>query len=504
MPVPDRISIIYPPDGVSGKLIEPVRNAILEASPPVDKTSSFTAFKEAAKRTSQSSVRRSSASRSSTDTGGSGATGDSGSTERSSLRDPSSVIKLEGWVHPNVYRFWLAGMSRWSISKSVILKYALLPLIVADNRHQPPLMLEILTTLSAQHLELAASVALSPRIPGRDLLIFATTPDSNISSLDPLLSTPRARPTTIRENLPDEPLMFSYDGPSSHPDSDGEMPPPNILSTLDFGSESPTSRYATPDSGAGRGHGGQTIEGALTGADSGGFDPPGGLNGLELNNLPQAVDMSARPSIDTIKSWATTVNTSQVPSPGRPGSPVLTPRSSLDPLAWGAQRKKAGTPAGAAREGSHSPEPPSSFEARRRPAPISPLVYNAVGSAPDLQHVTVSDLTRQTSDSSRSSRTTLESSVQSHGSYRWEREGWPAQREPGHSRERREHGEPREVREVREREARRHSRHGSNGSSSSRRANGTPEPREPRGKGKEVNRTPGSRRTRTSIVMSES
>ena len=119
--MPDRISIIYPPDGVSGKLIDPVRNAILEASPPIDKTSSFTAFKEAAKRTGQSSVRRSSASRSSTDTGGSGATGDSGSTEQSA-RDPTTIIKLEGWVHPNVYRFWLAGMSRWSISKSVILK----------------------------------------------------------------------------------------------------------------------------------------------------------------------------------------------------------------------------------------------------------------------------------------------------------------------------------------------------------------------------------------------
>lgn len=119
--MPDRISIIYPPDGVSGKLVEPVRHAILNASPPVDKTSSFTAFKEAAKRTSQSSVRRSSASRSSTDTGGSGATGESGAPERTP-RDPASVIKLEGWVHDNVYRFWLAGMSRWSISKSVILK----------------------------------------------------------------------------------------------------------------------------------------------------------------------------------------------------------------------------------------------------------------------------------------------------------------------------------------------------------------------------------------------
>lgn len=402
-------------------------------------------------------------------------------------------------------------------------------------------MLEILTTLSAQHFELAASVPLSPRIPGRDLLIFATTPESNISSLDPLLSTPRARPTTIRENLPDEPLMFSYDGPSSHPDSDGEMPPPNILSTLDFGSDPPTSRYATPDSGTGRSREReQTIEAALTSAGSGGFDMPGGFKPLELGSLPQAVDMSARPSIDTIKSWATTANTSQVNSPGRPCSPVLTPRSSLDPLAWGAQRKRAGTPVAMVREGSHSPEPPSSFEARRRPQPISPLVYNAVGSAPDLQHVTVSDLTRQASDSSRSSRTTLESSVQSHGSYRWEREGWPAAREPGHGSEHRQqrgsergHGErrqshdyperreslqnrePREhrdVRDLREREhqERRHSRHVSNGSSSSRdtrdkgkaRANGTPTP-EPSGPSREPNRTPGSRRTRTSIVMSE-
>lgn len=112
---------------MSGKLIEPVRNAILKASPPIDKSSSFTAFKEAAKRNSQSTARRSSTSRTSTDTGGSGTTGPTGASSDSryteqSMRDPSSVIKLEGWVHSNVYRFWLAGMSRWSISKSVILK----------------------------------------------------------------------------------------------------------------------------------------------------------------------------------------------------------------------------------------------------------------------------------------------------------------------------------------------------------------------------------------------
>lgn len=23
------------------------------------------------------------------------------------------AIKLEGWVHPGVYRFWLAGLRRW-------------------------------------------------------------------------------------------------------------------------------------------------------------------------------------------------------------------------------------------------------------------------------------------------------------------------------------------------------------------------------------------------------
>lgn len=349
-------------------------------------------------------------------------------------------------------------------------------------------MLEILTTLSAQHMELAASIPLSPRIPGRDLLIFATTASSDVSSLDPLLSTPRARPTTVRENLPDEPLMFSYDGPSSHPDSDGEMPPPNILTALDFGSDSgPVSRYATPDSGP-SGPNGLSIEGTL--------------GGLQLGGV-QAADMSARPSIDTIKSWATTVNTSQVPSPKRHGSPVLTPRSSLDPLAWGAQRKRAGTPV---RDGSGSPEPPSSYEARRRPAPISPLVFNAVGSSPNLQHVTVSDLTRQTSDSSRSSLTTLDSSVQSHA-YRWEKEGW---REPTLREQTLREQSVRE-RDPRERDARRHSRHGSTNGSISKdksktreRANGTPEPRRDKGKGKEHADAPGSRRARTSIVVSES
>lgn len=120
--VPDRVSIIYPAGGVPGRLIEPVRNAILDASPPVEKSSSFSVFKEAAKRTSNS-TRHLNASRTSTDTADTSKSGSSGSTECSSLKDRNpSAIKLEGWVHENVYRFWLAGMSRWSISKSVVVK----------------------------------------------------------------------------------------------------------------------------------------------------------------------------------------------------------------------------------------------------------------------------------------------------------------------------------------------------------------------------------------------
>lgn len=384
-------------------------------------------------------------------------------------------------------------------------------------------MLEILTTLSSQHLELAASIPLSPRIPGRDLLIFATTAASDMSSLDPLLSTPRARPTLIREqNLPDEPLMISYDGPSSHPDSDGEMPPPNILSQLELGSDSgPVSRYATPDSTAAVANGAAGPNGPSSSAGPASVGSGSKIGPVELRALQHAVDMSGRPSIDTIKSWATTVNTSQVHSPGspgspgRPGSPILTPRSSLDPQAWGAQRWRASTPVPSNREGNASPEPPSSYDAQaaaarrrpapgpapigqlvfsavgsapnlqhiavselsrnasdassrssratldssvqshaslrwsgERPAPISPLVYNAVGSAPNLQHVAVSELSRQMSDSSRSSRITLDSSVNSHSSFRWERE-W-TQREPREHGERREHGDRREPSDRRE------------------------------------------------------
>jgi hypothetical protein len=35
-------------------------------------------------------------------------------------------IKLEGWVHPGVYRFWMGGMRRWfggGVKRAIVDKY---------------------------------------------------------------------------------------------------------------------------------------------------------------------------------------------------------------------------------------------------------------------------------------------------------------------------------------------------------------------------------------------
>jgi hypothetical protein len=85
--VADRISIISPPAKSTPALISAVRNAI-----------------------SANSHKR-------TATGSSGSTSMSG-TEKAGKRvtwsaETGKGVKLEGWVHQGVYRFWLAGMRRW-------------------------------------------------------------------------------------------------------------------------------------------------------------------------------------------------------------------------------------------------------------------------------------------------------------------------------------------------------------------------------------------------------
>lgn len=326
-------------------------------------------------------------------------------------------------------------------------------------------MLAILTALSGEQFALAASIPLSPRLAGRDLLLFATTPESNISSLDPLLSTPRARPTPAPD-LPDEPrFLYSYAGPSSHGSERASPPPGGLFAPALDSPASPVSRYATPENRTPNGHSLGTV-----------LDP----GRLPPSTAPEPY--TGRPSIDTIRSWASTVDTARAvrhPSPGTPEPSVVTPRISLDPQAWGAQRKKGP-------DGSHSPEAFSNIETHRRPAAISPLVYDSVGlgAAPGpSRELRDADLVRQASDASRTSRSTATSS-QSRSTADSARLRSDLRTPSIHASGANGHRDGRDGERERHRERKSKARE--------------------REREREPNRAPGSRRTRTSIAASDS
>lgn len=99
--VPDRISLVYPPPKATPSLISAIRNAIIST-------------------TSSASHNRSGT----TDTAGTQTSGAS-----VTWKERKAKIKLEGWVHDGVYRFWLDGMRRkivGGVKKDVVARYAIL------------------------------------------------------------------------------------------------------------------------------------------------------------------------------------------------------------------------------------------------------------------------------------------------------------------------------------------------------------------------------------------
>ena len=89
--VADRISVISAPSKITPSILSAVRNAITSSSNPHSRQS----------------------------TSASGATANTAATtatsEKSAVTWSTRPVKLEGWVHPGVYRFWVGGMRRWVV-----------------------------------------------------------------------------------------------------------------------------------------------------------------------------------------------------------------------------------------------------------------------------------------------------------------------------------------------------------------------------------------------------
>ena len=128
-------------------------------------------------------------------------------------------IKLEGFVHPGVYRFWIDGLRRWlsgAVKWNVVEKYVY-PLLTDESEHHqaslhflarssstgttltrrlhPPLILALINALGAENFHLLTSLPLLPLQKGRDVLIFQSVPASGLSYLDTWRDIPSVAPT---------------------------------------------------------------------------------------------------------------------------------------------------------------------------------------------------------------------------------------------------------------------------------------------------------------------
>ncbi|BEI80275.1 hypothetical protein CcaverHIS002_0108040 [Cutaneotrichosporon cavernicola] len=152
LPLPDRISLVNPPQRLSSQLLASIRSAItnLHRPPPSPNPSHFRA------------------------------------------------IKLEGWVHPGVYRFWLAGLRRWPAGAGGVRRDVI-------ARLQPLLVLGITDAVKSNQLTFVGSVPLLPRTTARDVLIFSSTPESGLCHRDAYSEeNERTRATAIINGLSTE------------------------------------------------------------------------------------------------------------------------------------------------------------------------------------------------------------------------------------------------------------------------------------------------------------
>jgi hypothetical protein len=106
IPVPDRISLISPPSKSTPALISAVRNAIISTSTSTSRGSSHLhsgmVYNPGTTATAVNG-RGNASGQHAANTGMGDVT----------WNEKQGQIKLEGWVHDGVYRFWVKGMRRW-------------------------------------------------------------------------------------------------------------------------------------------------------------------------------------------------------------------------------------------------------------------------------------------------------------------------------------------------------------------------------------------------------
>ncbi|WWC91591.1 uncharacterized protein L201_006537 [Kwoniella dendrophila CBS 6074] len=175
IPLPDRLSLISPPPKVTPAIISALREAIITNPAKISKHSRYgTAATTATGVTVDSGADNQYAGSRKTKWQG---------------QDPRG-IKLEGWVHDGVYRFWIDGMRRWLGGR--------LKRRIVENLH-PNLLISIINNTTNLHFQLAASIPLLPIIKGRDVLIFSSLPSSGLSVVDSYIPKD---PSSIRSESP--------------------------------------------------------------------------------------------------------------------------------------------------------------------------------------------------------------------------------------------------------------------------------------------------------------
>ncbi|KAK8853110.1 hypothetical protein IAR55_003811 [Kwoniella newhampshirensis] len=180
VPLADRLSLISAPPKSTPALTSAIRNAIIDKS----------SHKNIQSRTNN--------------TGTSGPTNQTVTAAYTQSTKPKwqgydpRGIKLEGWVHDGVYRFWIDGMRRWlggTIKRRVV-----------ENLH-PQLVLGIVGEIAALHFELVGSVPLLPLKIGRDVLVFSSLPSSGLKVQDSYVFTKTASESSEAEYV--APIMPS-------------------------------------------------------------------------------------------------------------------------------------------------------------------------------------------------------------------------------------------------------------------------------------------------------
>ncbi|OCF32226.1 hypothetical protein I316_06140 [Kwoniella heveanensis BCC8398] len=173
IPLPDRLSLISAPPKCTPAIISALRDAVISNSPKNhSRIATGATGVTVGSSDSNGSVRA-------TNGGEAGARTKSPKVKWKGY-DPRG-IKLEGWVHDGVYRFWIDGMRRWLGGR---VKRRLV-----ENLH-PNLLIAIINNITALHFQLAASMPLLPIVKGRDILIFQSLPASGLSVRDTFVPRP--------------------------------------------------------------------------------------------------------------------------------------------------------------------------------------------------------------------------------------------------------------------------------------------------------------------------